>query len=46
MFVLMTTISDRRCLSDARILEAYKGQQVVEIGFHWLKGPLEVAPVF
>ncbi len=46
MFVLMTTISDQRCLSDARILEAYKGQQVVEIGFHWLKGPLEVAPVF
>lgn len=46
MFVLLTTISDRRELSDTRVLEAYKGQQTVEIGFHWLKGPLEVAPVF
>lgn len=46
MFVLMTTISDRRSLSDERVLEAYKGQQVVEIGFHWMKGPLAVAPVF
>lgn len=46
MFVLMTTISDRRCLSDAKVLGAYKGQQVVEIGFHWMKGPLAVAPVF
>ena len=46
MFVLLTTISDRRELSDTRALEAYKGQQTVEIGFHWLKGPLEVAPVF
>lgn len=46
MFVLMTTIPDRRCLSDKRVLEAYKGQQVVEIGFHWMKGPLAVAPIF
>lgn len=46
MFVLMTTIPDRRCLSDKKVLEAYKGQQVVEIGFHWLKGPLAVAPIF
>ncbi|MDP2816398.1 MAG: hypothetical protein Q8O19_06940, partial [Rectinemataceae bacterium] len=46
MFVLLTTIQDRRELSDLRVLEAYKGQQVVEIGFHWLKGPLAVAPVF
>ncbi|MBF0498984.1 MAG: IS1634 family transposase, partial [Candidatus Riflebacteria bacterium] len=46
MFVLLTTIPDRRELSDMQVLEAYKGQQVVEIGFNWLKGPLAVAPVF
>jgi len=46
MFVLLTTISDRRELKDSQVLEAYKGQQVVEMGFHWLKGPLAVAPVF
>jgi len=46
MFVLLTTISDRRCLSDKRVLEAYKRQQVVEIGFNWLKGPLKLAPIF
>jgi len=46
MFVLLTTIKDGRSLSDRKILEAYKGQAVVEVGFHWLKGPLAVAPVF
>lgn len=46
MFVLLTTISDRRELRDSQVLEAYKGQQVVEMGFHWLKGPLAIAPVF
>ena len=46
MFVLLTTIKDGRTLSDRKILEAYKGQIVVEVGFHWLKGPLAVAPVF
>lgn len=46
MFVLMTTISDRRSLPDEKILRAYKGQEVAEIGFHWMKGPLAVAPVF
>lgn len=46
MYVLLTTISDRRSLSDLQVLNAYKGQEVVERGFHWLKGPLRVAPVF
>ena len=46
MFVLLTTISDRRELKDRQVLEAYKGQHVIEMGFHWLKGPLAVAPVF
>lgn len=46
MFVLLTTAKDGRNLSDCKILETYKGQSVVEVGFHWLKGPLAVAPVF
>ena len=46
MYVLLTTISDARSISDLEILETYKGQEVVERGFHWLKGPLHVAPVF
>ena len=46
MFVLLTTIPDGRQLPDRKVLEAYKGQQVVEMGFNWMKGPLAVAPVF
>lgn len=46
MYVLLTTIADGREISDLEILETYKGQEVVERGFHWLKGPLRVAPVF
>ena len=45
-FVLVTTIADRRRLSDVDLLRAYKEQQVVELDFKWLKGPLAVAPVF
>jgi transposase len=45
-FVLVTTIADRRRLSDGDLLRAYKEQQVVELDFKWLKGPLAVAPVF
>jgi transposase len=46
MFVLLTTIHDGRALSDRKVLENYKRQSVVEVGFHWLKGPLAVVPVF
>lgn len=45
-FVLATTVTDRRKMSDADMLKLYKEQKVVEIGFHWLKGPLEVSPIF
>lgn len=45
-FVLVTTIADRRRLSDIDLLRAYKEQHVVELDFKWLKGPLAVAPVF
>jgi transposase len=44
-FVLLTSITDRR-RSDAQLLAGYKGQQVVEISFKWLKGPLATAPLF
>ena len=46
MFVLLTTVSDCRILSDADILEGYKGRNVVEMCFKWMKGPAAVAPVF
>jgi len=46
MFVLLTTIPDRRCLPDLSVLTTYKGQEVVERGFHWMKGPLRVTPVW
>lgn len=42
---LLTTVSDGRVLSDADILEGYKGRNVVEMCFKWLKGPAAVAPV-
>jgi transposase len=45
-FVLMTTVTDHRKMSDADMLKRYKDQKVVEIGFHWLKGPLEISPMF
>ena len=45
-FVLVTSVTDKRRKSDAELLEAYKGQQVVETSFKWMKGPLATAPVF
>ncbi len=45
-FVLITSVTDLRVKSDAQLLEAYKGQYVVETSFKWLKGPLEAAPLF
>lgn len=45
-FVLLTTVTDHRKISDADMLRIYKDQKTVEIGFHWLKGPLEICPIF
>lgn len=46
MFVLLSTVSDQRILSDTDILMGYKGRNVVEISFNWLKGDAAVAPMF
>jgi hypothetical protein len=46
MFVLLATIDDDRILTDTDILVGYKGRNVVEISFNWLKGDAVVAPVF
>jgi len=46
MFVLLSTVSDNRILSDTDILLGYKGRNVVEISFNWLKGDAAVAPMF
>ena len=46
MFVLLSTTSDQRILSDADILEGYRGRNAVEMSFHWLKGDAAVAPMF
>jgi len=43
-FVLVTSITDGR-RTDTQILQAYKGQQVVELNFKWMKGPLATAPL-
>ena len=45
-FVLVTSILNLEDKSDLQLLEAYKGQNVVETSFKWLKGPLAVSPVF
>lgn len=45
-FVLLTTVTDRRKMSDAQMLTIYKEQKTVEIGFHWLKGPMAMGPIF
>lgn len=46
MFVLTTTIVDKRVKDDKEILDAYKSRDVVEKNFQWMKGPLAVAPIF
>jgi len=45
-FVLLTTVTDRRKMSDVQMLALYKEQKTVEIGFHWLKGPMAMGPIF
>jgi len=46
MFVLLTTVEDKRILSDTDVLLGYKGRNVVEISFNWLKSDAAVAPMF
>jgi len=45
-FVLLTTVTDHRRMSDTDMLEIYKDQKTVEIGFHWLKSPMAISPIF
>lgn len=45
-FVLVTTVTDKRKMSDADMIRIYKEQKSVEIAYHWMKGELAVAPVF
>ena len=45
-FVLVTSILNVEDKSNLQLLKAYKGQNVVETSFKWLKGPLAVSPVF
>ena len=46
MFVLLTTVTSKASLSDTEILEGYKGRNVVEISFSWLKGDAAVCPMW
>lgn len=46
MFVLLTTVADKRVLSDVDVLQGYKGRNVAEISFNWLKSDAAVAPMF
>ncbi|MFQ6090357.1 MAG: IS1634 family transposase [Candidatus Bipolaricaulia bacterium] len=45
-FVLATDVLDEGGLSDAQLLQAYKGQHRVERGFRWAKNPAAIAPIF
>lgn len=46
MFVLLSTVTDNRILTDQEILDGYKGRNVVEMSFHWLKGDAAVCPMW
>ncbi|MFN3476939.1 MAG: IS1634 family transposase [Candidatus Methylomirabilales bacterium] len=45
-FVLATNVLDPQQLSDAGVLQAYKGQPAVELSFKWAKNPAAIAPLF
>jgi transposase len=45
-FVLATNVLDVRQLSDAELLQAYKGQPAVELSVKWAKNPAAIAPIF
>jgi transposase len=45
-FVLATNVLDAQQLTDADLLQAYKGQPAVELSFKWAKNPAAIAPIF
>lgn len=45
-FVLATNVLDVHQLSDAELLQAYKGQPAAELSFKWAKNPAAIAPIF
>jgi transposase len=45
-FVLATNVLDAQDLTDADLLQAYKGQPSVELSFKWAKNPAVIAPIF
>jgi transposase len=45
-FVLATNVLDAQQLTDAALLQAYKGQPAVELSFKWAKNPAAIAPIF
>jgi transposase len=45
-FVLATNVLDAQDLTDAELLQAYKGQPSVELSFKWAKNPAAIAPIF
>jgi transposase len=44
--VLATKVLDAHQLSDAELLQAYKGQPAAELSFKWAKNPAAIAPIF
>jgi len=46
MFILLTSRRLNGAYPATKVFEEYQGQQVVEAGFRWLKGPGQVAPIF
>lgn len=44
--VLATNVLDAQQLTDADLLQAYKGQPAVELSFQWAKNPAAIAPIF
>jgi transposase len=45
-FVLATNVLEAQQLSDAELLQAYKGQPAAELSFKWAKNPAAIAPIF
>lgn len=45
-FVLATNVLEVEHLSDADLLQAYKGQPAAELSFKWAKNPAAIAPIF
>jgi transposase len=45
-FVLATNVLEGQHLSNAELLQAYKGQPAAELSFKWAKNPAAIAPIF